>query len=155
MRTALRICSYWFVPAGLGLLLSGCMQATIGSVAGGECKIFERPAYVVLGKRPYDQDWIDSQVEGGVGGCKWKRPAPRPPELDAVPVKSKAAAVKPKRGFVKRITDRFKQSWPPAAAPAGPAPAPVVTPAPVVEPPPPPPKPRSAIEELLQPGGRQ
>ncbi|MBR1150068.1 hypothetical protein [Bradyrhizobium sp. JYMT SZCCT0428] len=139
-------------------LLGGCMQATIGSVAGGECKIFERPTYVVLGKRPYDQDWIDSQVEGGVGGCKWKRPAQRPPELDA---KAGQVVIKPapakRRGIIKRIRYRIlpapkpaeKPTWPPAAAPI----------APVLNPPPPPvakppEKPRSALDELLDPSGR-
>lgn len=136
----------------LPALLAGCQHDGVGSVMGGECKIFERPQYVVLGKRPYDQDWIDSQVEGGVGGCRWKRPAPRPPELDA-PVKRTAIPVKPKRSFVKRIKDRIlppaapaEPSWPPAAAPITQAPA---------EPPPPPRKPRSALEELLDPEVRR
>ena len=63
----------------LAPLLGGCAWQTVkGSVAGGECKVFERPEYVVLGKRPYDQNWIDGTIEGGVGACRWKRPAPRP-----------------------------------------------------------------------------
>ena len=151
MKTMVRIYSYWFVLAGLGLLLSGCMQtATIGSVAGGECKIFERPRYVVLGKRPYDQDWIDSQVEGGIGGCKWKRPAPRPPELDVVPGRKTVAPVPVKsKGFLKRIRDRVLP--PKVEAPIGvPPPAPVVV---APEPVAPPPAPRRPIDELLRPRG--
>ena len=50
------------------LALAGCQTTGIGSVKGGECKIFERPPYAVRGVRQYDQDWIDSTVEGGVGG---------------------------------------------------------------------------------------
>lgn len=110
--------------------------------------MFERPAYVVLGKRPYDQDWIDSQIEGGVGACRWKRPAPRPPELDAAPGRQVAATVPAKRkGIIKRIRDRVlpTRAEPPPAA---------VVPAPVVaapEPAAPPPAPRRPIDELLRP----
>lgn len=130
-------------------MLGGCMQTFQSSVAGS-CGVFERPPYVVLGKTRYDQDVADKFVESGVAGCNWRRPAPRPASLDASPVKSKAAPVKPKRGFVKRITEHVKQSWPSAvpaieAVPAPPAPAPVI------EPPAPPPKPRSAIDQLLHP----
>ena len=134
----------------LAPLLGGCFQTGPGSVAGGECKIFERPTYVVLGKRSYDQNWIDSQIEGGVGGCHWRRPAARPAELDAVPGRKAVAPVK-KRGIIRRIKQRV---WPKAAAPVLPTPEPppppvVAKPAPV--PPLPPPKPRSALDELLHP----
>uniref|UniRef100_UPI000550DACE hypothetical protein n=1 Tax=Bradyrhizobium liaoningense TaxID=43992 RepID=UPI000550DACE len=56
----------------LGLLLAACGHGGPASIAGGECRIFEAPQYEVRGKRQYNQDWIDSQVEGGVGGCHWK-----------------------------------------------------------------------------------
>jgi hypothetical protein len=132
--------------------LGACNLQTLGSVAGGECKIFERPSYAVLGKRAYDQDWIDSQIEGGVGGCHWQRPAPRPPALDARPG---VAAPAKKPGLIRRLRDRVQ---PPAAWPAS-APAAVV-PLPQSEPPPPeppsapPPPPRSALDELLHPSER-
>ena len=66
-------------------LLSGCLKTLTGSVAGGESQVFERPPYAVRGRTTYDQNWIDSQVEGGVAAFGWERPAPRPPQLDAPP----------------------------------------------------------------------
>lgn len=130
----------------LALPLAGCFEATRGTIAGGECKVFERPPYVVLGKRQYDQDWIDSQVEGGVGGCGWKRPAARPAELDAKPAPKKAAPpVKKKIGVIRRVKDRI---WPSAAAPVLPTPEPPAVVAP------PAPKSRDPIDELLQPDMR-
>ncbi|WP_448031559.1 hypothetical protein [Bradyrhizobium liaoningense] len=134
----------------LGLLLAGCGHSGRASIAGGECRIFEAPQYEVRGKRAYDQDWIDSQVEGGVGGCHWKRPAPRPASIDAAPARRPAVAKPAKRrGIVARIRDRVMppKEWPAAAPPIEPAPAPVVVP-----PPAPAPRPlRSAIERLLEP----
>lgn len=144
----------------LAVLLGGCDPATLrGSVAGGECKIFDAPKYVVLGKRPYDQDWIDSTVEGGVGGCGWQRPVPRVAAIDAQPGQKIAAKPAKKIGLLRRIKNRVlpsKPAWPDAATPpVTPLPEP---PAPVLEAPdptppapPPPPKPRSAIDELLDP----
>jgi hypothetical protein len=144
---------------GLGLLallsLCGCAKDMGGSVSGGECKIFERPPYAVQGMRRYDQDWIDSQVEGGVGACGWQRPAARPPELDAQPTLKPTPKPVRKRSVLRKIKDKV---WPRAAvAPVTAAPAlpdrPVADDAPPpAEPlPPPPPKPRplTAIEELL------
>ena len=65
--------------ASLSVVLAGCAGNNLpASVLGGECKIFERPPYVVLGKNTYDQDWIDGTVEAGVASCGWKRPQPRP-----------------------------------------------------------------------------
>lgn len=136
---------------GVPLLLGACQTTGVGSVGGGECKIFERPQYVVLGKRPYDQDWIDSQIEGGIGGCGWQRPKARPASLDAVPGQKAAPVTKPakKRGLIKRIKERV---WKPKAEPIielpaiitqGPPPAPMV--------PPPEPPPRDPVDELLQP----
>src|SRR4051812_8683264 len=117
----------------LALLLAGCASRGPGSIAGGECKIFEAPRYEVRGQQSYDQDWIDSQVEGGVGGCHWQRPARRPAELDAAPgarqSATRSAVVKPaRRGILRRIRDRVlpHKVEAPAAAPIEPAPAPVI-----------------------------
>jgi hypothetical protein len=76
------------------LLLTGCAsKGTLpASVLGGECRVFEKPRYEVRGDKPYDQDWIDSTVESGVGGCGWDRPEPRPPEFDAPRGTAKAKA---------------------------------------------------------------
>ena len=54
----------------------------MASVTGGECRVFERPEYVVKGAAPYDQKWVDGNIEAGVSGCGWDRPKLRPPELD-------------------------------------------------------------------------
>jgi hypothetical protein len=139
------------IVAAAALMLGACQHTGVGSVRGGECKIFERPQYVVLGKRPYDQDWIDSQVEGGVGGCGWQRPKPRPASLDAVPGQ-KAAAAKPvkKPGLIKRVKDRV---WKSKAEPVIELPA-IITQGPPDPPPIPhaaPPPTREAVDELLQP----
>ncbi|MGK7056950.1 hypothetical protein AB4853_10750 [Bradyrhizobium sp. 1050_B9_N1_2] len=132
----------------LALLLAGCASHGPASIAGGECRIFEAPQYEVRGHRAYDQDWIDSQVEGGVGGCRWKRPQPRPASIDAGPPAKAAAAPAKRRGIVARIRDRVlpPKVEPPAAAapPLEPPPAPAVV-APAPRPP------RSAIERLLEP----
>lgn len=148
---------------------AGCARDLGGSISGGECKVMERPPYAVRGAEPYDQDWIDSTVEGGVGACHWQRPAPRPPELDAVAPRpaptGKPVAVRPakKRGLVRRFKDRV---WPKTSvAPVAPAPepparpvaedAPFAAPLPAPDVPAPsaaPPKPRrplTPIEELL------
>lgn len=137
----------------LTLLLAGCASKGPASIAGGECRIFERPQYEVRGKRDYDQDWIDSQVEGGVGGCHWKRPAARPASIDAAPGHKAAPAPVKRKSFVRRIRDRVlprKGEIPAAPAPIAPAPAVASEPAPAAAPPAPRP-PRSAIEKLLQP----
>lgn len=134
------------VIASLALLLAACASRGPASIAGGECRIFEAPQYEVRGQRAYDQDWIDSQVEGGVGGCHWKRPAPRPASIDAGAAAAPGAA-KParRRGIVARIRDRVlpaKPEFPAAAPPIEPTPAP---PRPAPRPP------RSALERLLEP----
>ena len=133
-------------------LLAGCGGGkTLTSIQGGESKVFEAPPYVVKGKARYDQNWIDSQVEGGVAAFGWPRPAPRPPELDAAGRKSGAVSAKKKQqakpSFAKRFKDRvtapFKAAPPVLVSPpiiAAPAP----TPAPA-------PKPRDAVDELLDP----
>jgi hypothetical protein len=128
--------------------LGACATTGGGSVAGGECKFLERPTYAVRGVRQYDQDWIDSTVEGGVGACKWARPAARPAELDAKPPKvAKVPAKHPRRKFFQAL----RSVWPakqvaPVAATPEPEAAPMLTPLPAE---PDAPAPRSAIDELL------
>ncbi|UFW75218.1 hypothetical protein [Bradyrhizobium sp. WU425] len=130
----------------LTALLGGCASRGPGSIAGGECKIFEAPPYEVRGARAYDQDWIDSQVEGGVGGCRWKRPAARPASIDAAPVRKATPAPVKRKSLVRRIRDRVL----PAKVEAPAVPLESVPTLPIVTPPAPRP-PRSAIERLLQP----
>lgn len=131
----------------LALGAAGCAAKGPASIAGGECKIFERPEYAVRGKRPYDQDWIDSQVEGGVGGCGWKRPAARPASFDAAPARKPAPVAPPKkRTVVQRIKDRITGT--PAPAPVPYVAAPII---PAVAAPKPAPAPRDPVDELLQP----
>ena len=133
----------------ISLPLAGCFETIKGSIAGGECRVFEAPKYAVRGYRSYDQDWIDGNIEAGVGGCGWKRPAVRPVSLDVVPGQKKIVASVKKRGLIKRIKERV---WPKAAAPVvvvPEAPAPVIAePSP---PPAPPPKPPDQVDELLHP----
>lgn len=134
----------------LALLLAGCASRGPASIAGGECRIFEAPQYEVRGKRAYDQDWIDSQVEGGVGGCHWHRPAPRPAAIDAGAAAPGAAKPTRRRGIIARIRDRVLP-----AGPQFPVAAPPIEPVPAIAPPAPPQPapspPRSAIDRLLQP----
>lgn len=131
------------------LALAGCQTTGPASVKGGECRIFERPEYAVRGLRQYDQDWVDSQIEGGVGGCGWKRPKARPASFDVVPGRKAIVAPVRKRGIIGRIKDRV---LPPAPVQA---PEPVVQPPVIVAPAPaPPPKPRDPVDELLQPTAR-
>ena len=98
-------------------------------------------------KRAYDQDWIDSQVEGGIGGCGWQRPAARPAALDAAPARKPVlVAPRKKRNVVQRIKDRI--SGPPAPAPVPYVAAPIM---PAAAAPKPAPVPRDPVDELLQP----
>lgn len=148
---------------GATVAIAGCAGTNLpASVRGGECRVFERPQFVVLGKRRYDQDWIDGNVEAGVGACGWQRPKPRPASSDGGAAASAVAAPVKKRGLFGRAKARVKaiiHREPPSAAPRWP-PSPVrtfdaiVTPPPAVAsaPPPLPPKPpRSALDELLDP----
>ena len=59
----------------------------------------------IAGRTSYDQDWIDGNVEAGVGGCGWKRPAARPPGLDARNADKRAVHKAPKKkpGFLARV----------------------------------------------------
>ena len=142
--------------AALALLLPlcGCITPGTGSVVGGECKVFERPQYAVRGVRPYDQDWIDSTVEGGVGACHWARPAARPAELDASPLVVKAPVAAPLKKHMPKWLSMIR-AWPKramkpvAAVPAAPTPieaVPVAEAAPAL-----PPVARTAIDDLLDP----
>lgn len=139
-------------------VLAGCAHGGITSISGGESKVFEAPPYAVAGKTQYDQNVIDGWVEGGVAAFGWKRPAPRPPELDASPAPKKAVVAKKKKSFIRRIKDRV---MPPAAASVWPDPSTfrqVELPAPAPQPQRPtaapasvPPLPRDAVDELLDP----
>lgn len=146
----------------LAFTLAGCMQTVTGSVAGGECRIFERPAYAVRGLRTYDQTWIDSQVEGGVGGCGWQRPLPRPAALDAPAGKGVAmpTSAPRKRSLLARLKAKvvhkpvadaptFPEAPQPAIAPVPPLPEP----APVHGAPSPPSAPPDPLDQLLNPSG--
>lgn len=120
--------------------MAGCAGTSLpASVKGGECRVFERPEYAVRGKRPYDQDWIDGNIEAGVGGCGWQRPKPRPASFDAVPGQKKVVPPPKKRTFVQRVKDRVVQPFTRSVAPVIESPAP------------PPQKPRDPVDELLQP----
>lgn len=149
----------------VGLLAAGCAHKGPASIAGGECKIFDRPEWEVRGQKQYDQDWIDSTIEGGGGGCGWAPPKPRPPELDAAPpTRAAPPPVKKRPGLIRRIKSRAEATFtrkraavpaltvpteqfvaPPASAAAEPA-APPATP-----PPPAPPPKRSLVDQLLHP----
>jgi hypothetical protein len=162
--TALRICAALGVTA---VIAAACGTLQQGS-ATGKCPAFDAPTYVVKGKQQYDQDWIDSNTEAGVGACGWQRPKPRPPELDAArpvnptvgktPIKRKGIIARAKQR-VKEIIRRQPQPRPPAAGSVDviePAqPAPVQTFEKIVHPDPPPvpaPAPqRSQQDRLLDP----
>ena len=73
-------------PIGaLALTVAACGTLRPASVGGGECRVFERPDYAVLGQTRYDQNWIDSNTEAGVAACGWQRPKPRPQALGRPP----------------------------------------------------------------------
>lgn len=146
----------------VGLLMAGCAHKGPASIAGGECKIFERPEYEVRGQKQYDQDWIDSQVEGGGGGCGWPPPKPRPPELDASPpTRAAPPPVKKRPGLIRRIKSRAEATFtrrraavPALSVPSEPFVQPPSTAAaapPEAAAPPPPPPPRSLVDQLLHP----
>jgi hypothetical protein len=156
----------------LGLLsmtvtLAGCAGTRLpASVKGGECRVFERPEYAVLGKRQYDQRWIDGNVEAGVGGCGWQRPAKRPPALDAAPSGRPLVVVPQRRAsLMSRTFGRLHRAPVPRARPGRVDPVPseaprpanivvpdvLVVPEPEPEAAPPPPPPRAPVDELLSP----
>lgn len=136
------------------LLLAGCATSPGPASVSGTCSVFEAPRYAVKGARTYDQDWIDSTIEGGVGACKWQRPATRPAELDATPppprkAKLHAAPKKKKRPLWVRMLHWKKAA--PVAAPVVASPPPIAEPVPPTPAAPPSSPPRSAIDELLRP----
>jgi hypothetical protein len=141
----------------IALLLAGCDPQTLkGSVAGGECRVFERPPYAVRGQRQYDQNWIDSQVEGGVGACGWPRPAARPAAIDAATLVAPAPAPVRRRGVIARIKAVVHRQpvAPPAAVPAIETAAPPMVPSdPESIKPPEPPRRRTPLELLLDKSG--
>jgi hypothetical protein len=49
------------------------------SIREGECKVFVPPEFVIEGKTPQDQHWINLTIESGVAGCGWQRPKPKEP----------------------------------------------------------------------------
>jgi hypothetical protein len=151
----------------VGMLAAGCAHKGPASIAGGECKIFDRPEYEVRGQKQYDQDWIDSTIEGGGGGCGWPPPKPRPPELDAAPpARAAPSPMKRKPGLIRRIKSRSEITFTRRRAPipalsvpteqhvAPPPPAAVLPPVAEehrsVSPPPAPPR-CDRIEALLHP----
>jgi hypothetical protein len=148
-------------------MLAGCSGTNLpASVLGGECKVFERPEYVIKGAKRYDQRWIDGNIEAGIGACSWARPKARPASFDAPSTGSAvvpAAPVKKPSLYARAKAKLFRRK---AVAPA-PPPAPVAQPpmlsvparpltpgtfdppvAPVTAPPPPK---RTPFEELLTP----
>ncbi|WP_375414609.1 hypothetical protein [uncultured Bradyrhizobium sp.] len=136
-----------FILIGLvGAVLAGCQTTGPASVKGGECRIFERPEYAIRGKRQYDQDWIDGNIEAGVGGCGWKRPKARPASFDAAPGQKVVALVK-KRSVIRRIKDRVVAPFTAPVAPVVATPPPPAASSPSTPPAPP----RDAVDELLHP----
>jgi hypothetical protein len=135
-------------PIGaLALTVTACGTLRPASVASGECRVFERPDYVVLGQSRYDQNWIDSNTEAGVAACGWQRPKPRPQALGMPPsVKHHTPAKKKRPGLV----GRFKCVIAPSASaqPSSPAATPIPEPRLI---PAPPVAPRDPIDELLEP----
>jgi hypothetical protein len=138
-------------------MLAGCSGTNRpGSALGGECHVFERPQYVVLGKTRYDQRVVDTFVESGVGACGWQRPAARPASLNAAPGAKPAPAATPKkRGLLKRLKDRLTGTPAPApvAVPKFPAPLPAPAAPEPAPPPPPAPAPIDPVKQLLHPKG--
>ena len=135
-------------PIGaLALTMAACGALRPASVGGGECRVFERPDYAVLGQTRYDQNWIDSNTEAGVAACGWQRPKPRPQMLGRPPGAKPLAPAKKKRpGLIGRI----KGAVAPSANARSSAPAAIRTP----EPPPvpaAPAAPRDPVDELLEP----
>lgn len=93
----------------LGISLVGCVSnPKVASLKDGACKAFDRPSTVIKGKTFRDQDWIDDQVEAGVGACQWQRPAPRPASWDAVTVAGKTVPVPPPPAKKQRLRDRLR-----------------------------------------------
>lgn len=74
----------------------GCANSLPASVAGGECKVFAAPDYVIRGRAKADQAWIDDNTEAGIAACGWPRPKNRPEaKVAAVVVSPLVAAPQP------------------------------------------------------------
>lgn len=142
----------------LSVAVAGCASTQPASVKGGECRVFERPRYSVLGRTSYDQQWIDGNVEAGVAACRWPRPEPRPERLDAQAGLPAPVVVRPatRTEKIKRLFRR-KPAAPakkvdrlavPDVPPPAPAPVAATPPAPAAPP-------RSDIDELLDPRPRR
>ena len=133
----------------LAFPLAACeWQTTKGSIAGGESKVFEAPEYVVRGVKPYDQNWIDSNIEAGIGGFGWKRPKPRPDWMDAPGTKNAPPPPK-KLSFVGRIKAKVnKIKAKVTRSPKVVAPIPYINVTPTFAPPSPP---RDPVDLLLRP----
>jgi hypothetical protein len=139
------------VIGALALTVAGCGTLRPASVGGGECRVFERPEYAVLGQTRYDQSWIDSNTEAGVAACGWQRPKPRPPELGKAPAPNHLAPAKKKRP---RLIGRIKRTVTPSANAQSNAPAVTPTPEPPSVPAAPA-APRDPVDELLEPDDAQ
>ena len=125
--------------------MAACGTLRPASVGGGECRVFERPEYAVLGQTRYDQNWIDSNTEAGVAACGWQRPKPRPQVLGRPPEANHRTRPKQKPGLIGRI----KRTVAPNAKAQSSAPATMPTLEPSI--PAAPAKPRDPADELLEP----
>lgn len=135
-------------------------------MVGGECKAIPVAQYQIIGKTPFDQDYIDQVIESGVAACGWPRPAERPKNWDEVRTYARTVAAAPpvvqRPGIYQRVKAKFRRKPKPVAE-VTPAPTPVPRAAVVTQqapvqyiapppPPAPPPQPkREAIDELLNP----
>ncbi len=144
------------ILALLAVLLAGCAtnKEAFTTISGGEAKVFEAPPYEVRGVTQYDQNWIDSQVEGGVAAFGWPRPAPRPAAIETrraaqpMPLVKKPGIFKRTKAKLKKLVSRkpadqatMPDVWPPLET------TPVI-----VQPPAPKPAAQKApIDELLTP----
>ncbi len=120
------------------LLLAGCGKtASIGSVLGGECKLYVPSEFALLGKTPYDQRAIDENEAALRTGCNLAPPKERPAELDAPPAPEPPVAKPKTRKRLKlSLRARVKQLvMPRAAAASPPAPTAQQWTAPVSQPP--------------------
>jgi hypothetical protein len=133
-------------PIGvLALTMAACGTLRPASVGGGECRVFERPEYAVLGRTRYDQNWIDSNTEAGVAACGWQRPNRRPQVLGRAPGAKHRTPLKQKPGLIGRI----KRTVAPNANVESPALATIPTPEPTAVPAPTA-TPRDPVDELLE-----
>ena len=134
-------------PIGaLALTVTVCGMLRRASVGGGECRVFERPEYVVLAQTPYDQNWIDSNTEAGVAACGWQRPKSRPQARGRPPEANHRTRPKQKPGLI----GRFERAAASSASAKSSAPATMPTSAPPSVPAAPAAS-RDPIDEQLEP----